>query len=226
MTSNQVLSEVEYDVVGKRPVRPDGVDKVTGRAKYGGDFQMSGLLHGHVLRSPHAHARIKSIDVSRALAYPGVRALVTGQDMPVARMKDPDRSQRFASDNLLARDKVLYKGHAVAAVSATSLHIAEEALSLIEVDYELLPPVIDVLLAMKDDAPLLDENRYLVQEGLRELAKTRRPGLRALYSSARVDPDEITAETVSFQIAPRLTHSVIVPRSRPGRSIVNTILLL
>ena len=81
---NVVLSNVEYKVVGTRPIRHDGTDKVTGRAKYGADFQMSGLLHGQVLRSPHAHARIKSIDVSQALTYPGVRAVITGQDMPVA----------------------------------------------------------------------------------------------------------------------------------------------
>ena len=84
MTSNIVLSEVEYRVVGKRPIRPDGVDKVTGRARYGADISLTGLLQGHVLRSPHAHARIKSIDTSRAEAYPGVRAVVTAKDLSFA----------------------------------------------------------------------------------------------------------------------------------------------
>ena len=157
MTSNIVLSTTDYKVVGTRPIRPDGTDKVTGRAKYGGDFQAAGLLHGKVLRSPHAHARIKSIDVSQALSYPGVKAIVTGQDMPVAKMENPDRGTRFASDNILASDKVLYKGHAVAAVAATSPHVAEEAVSLIRVDYDVLPPVLKVREAMKEDAPLLHE---------------------------------------------------------------------
>ena len=84
MASNIVLSEVEYNIVGKRPVRPDGVDKVTGRAQYGADVKLTGLLHGKVLRSPHAHARIKSIDTSRAEAYPGVTAVITARDFPFA----------------------------------------------------------------------------------------------------------------------------------------------
>ncbi|HEU0020922.1 MAG TPA: xanthine dehydrogenase family protein molybdopterin-binding subunit, partial [Dehalococcoidia bacterium] len=88
--ANVVLSNTEYQVVGTRPLRHDGADKVTGRAKYGADFQMTGLLHGKVLRSPHAHARIKSIDISKAQAYPGVKAVVTVKDLPISRMKNPD----------------------------------------------------------------------------------------------------------------------------------------
>ena len=84
MTSNQVLSEVEFNVVGKRPVRPDGVDKVTGRARYGADTNQTGTLQAKVLRSPHSHARIKSIDTSKAEALPGVRAVVTSKDLPFA----------------------------------------------------------------------------------------------------------------------------------------------
>ena len=167
MASNIVLSTTDYNVVGTRPIRHDGTDKVTGRAKYGGDFQAAGLLHGKVLRSPHAHARIKSIDVSKALAYPGVKAIVTGQDMPVAKMENPDQGSRFSSDNILARDKVLYKGHAVAAVAATSPHVAEEALSLIQVEYDVLPPVMEVREAMKDDAPLLHEDLTTMELGER-----------------------------------------------------------
>jgi len=79
---NMVLSSVDYKVVGTRPIRPDGADKVTGRALYGADFDTSGLLHGHVLRSPHAHARIKSIDTSKAEALQGVLAVVTSKDLP------------------------------------------------------------------------------------------------------------------------------------------------
>ena len=158
MASNIVLSNTDYKVVGTRPIRHDGTDKVTGRAKYGADFQAADLLHGKVLRSPHAHARIKSINVSKALAHPGVKAVITGQDMPVAQMENPSQDARFASDNLLAREKVLYRGHAVAALAATNPHIAQTALGLIDVEYELLPPVMNVLDAMKDGSPLLHED--------------------------------------------------------------------
>jgi CO/xanthine dehydrogenase Mo-binding subunit len=155
-----MAEQTEYKVVGTRPIRPDGVDKVTGRAIYGADVQMAGLLHGKILRSPHAHARIRGIDVSRALALPGVKAVVTGKDLPGAADKIADLGEgavnlKYLSDNVLAGEKVLYRGHAVAAVAATNPHIAEEALSLIQVEYEVLPPVVDVRAAMRDDAPVL-----------------------------------------------------------------------
>ena len=102
VTANIVLSNTDYNVVGTRPIRPDGANKVTGRAKYGGDFQMSGLLHGQVLRSPHAHARIKSIDTSKAEAHPGVKPVVTASELPISSMENPDQSMRHASDNVLA----------------------------------------------------------------------------------------------------------------------------
>ena len=165
MASNIVLSNTEYKVVGTRPIRHDGTDKVTGRAKYGGDFDAVGTLHGKVLRSPHAHARIKSIDASKALEYPGVKAVITGQDMPVAKMENPSRGTRFASDNVMAREKALYKGHPVAAVAAINAHIAETALSLINVQYEVLPPVMDVREAMKDGAALLHDELTLTELG-------------------------------------------------------------
>lgn len=79
---NVVLSTKEYNVVGTRPIRHDGTDKVTGRALYGADFQAAGLLYGKILRSPHAHARIKSIDTTRAAALSGVRAVLTAKDLP------------------------------------------------------------------------------------------------------------------------------------------------
>jgi xanthine dehydrogenase molybdenum-binding subunit len=150
----------KYRVIGTRPIRHDGVDKVTGRAKYGADYAFPGMLFGKVLRSPHAHANIKSIKIDKALSLPGVKAIVTSADLPEA----PDRMEsageqalnlRHLSSNVLARDKVLYDGHAVAAVAATSPHIAEEALRLIEVEYELLPPVMTVEAAMKPGAEIL-----------------------------------------------------------------------
>ena len=153
-------SQNGYKVIGTRPVRPDGVDKVTGRAVYAADVQMTGLLHGFVLRSPHAHAHIRSIDTSKAEALPGVRAVVTGADLPVAEDKVEDLGEgainlKYLSDNVLAREKALYHGHAVAAVAAVNPHIAKEAAELIEVDYELLPPVMTVDDALAEDAPIL-----------------------------------------------------------------------
>ena len=153
MTSNVVLSNKSYKVVGTRPVRHDGYDKVTGRALYGADMSPPGLLHGRVLRSPHAHARVLSIDTSRAEAHPEVRAVVTGADLP-----EPGDKAPRVSTNVLAREKVLYKGHAIAAVAATNVHAAEEALSLIDVQYEVLPAVRNVREAMAEGAPLVHED--------------------------------------------------------------------
>ena len=174
MASNVVLSTQEYKVVGTRPIRHDGTDKVTGRAQYSADIQLPGLLHGKVLRSPHAHARIKSIDATRALALPGVKAVVTSADLPQPSGLVSDLGEglvmnnpKFLSNNFLAEHKVLYKGHALAAVAATGPHIAEEALSLIDVDYEVLPPVLNVLDAMKDDAPILHEKLATLTDPLK-----------------------------------------------------------
>ena len=149
--------------VGTRPVRPDGVPKVTGAAKFGADYYLPGMIYGKVLRSPHAHARIRSIDTSRAAALPGVKAVMTGADLPdhPFRYIGPERlSVNFwhVTRNIMAREKVLYEGHAVAAVAAISMSIANRALALIDVDYEVLPHVIDVEEAMAEDAPLLFED--------------------------------------------------------------------
>lgn len=165
-----------FKVIGTRPIRHDGVDKVTGRALYGADVQLAGLLHGRVLRSPHAHAHIRGIDVRKALALPGVEAVVTAQDLHdpgsrVVELGEGAINLRHLSCNCLARDKALYKGQAVAAVAAVSPHVAEEALSLIEVRYEPLPPVIDVREAMKEKAPLLHDD--LITESLGK--KTGKP---------------------------------------------------
>ena len=153
----------EYKVIGTRPIRHDGVEKVTGRALYGADFQTVGLLHGKVLRSPHAHARIISIDTSRAEALPDVKGVVTAQDLPTAEDKVADLGEgavnlKYLCDNVLASDKVLYKGHAIAAVAATNPHIAEEACKRIDIEYEVLPPVLEVRQAMAPDAPLLHKD--------------------------------------------------------------------
>jgi CO/xanthine dehydrogenase Mo-binding subunit len=153
-------SEQAFKWVGTRQIRPDGVQKVTGRAKFGADHTWPGTLTARILRSPHAHARIKSIDTSKAAALPGVKAVMTGNDFPdhpFAYVGAERVAVNFwhMTRNVMAREKVLYEGHAVAAVAATSNLIAKKALALIEVDYEILPHVIDVDEAMADDAPLV-----------------------------------------------------------------------
>ena len=150
-------------VVGTRPVRHDGVDKVTGRARYAADINLPGMLYGKILRSPHAHARIVSIDTSKAEALPGVRAVLTGRSFPVVDDRRLDFFEtrgtvRTVAENVMASEKVMYKGHALAAVAADSPHVSEEALSLIDVEYEVLPAALTILDAMKDDAPLLLNN--------------------------------------------------------------------
>ena len=149
--------------IGTSPVRPDGVPKVTGIARFGDDFTLPGALYGNILRSPHAHARIKSIDTSQAEALAGVKAVVTGKDFPEQKYAffGPDRVQHnywYMTRNIMAREKVLYEGHAVAAVAATTAAIAAQAVKLIKVDYEVLPHVIDVDEALAEDAPLLFED--------------------------------------------------------------------
>ena len=154
------VEERNYKVIGTRPIRHDGADKVTGRAIYGIDYHMTGELYGKILRSPHAHARIVSIDTSKAEALPGVRAVITGADLPVAADMELDDGETpintmHLSNNVMAHRKALYRGHAVAAVAADTAHIAEDALDLIEVEYEVLEPVLLGLDAMKADAPLV-----------------------------------------------------------------------
>jgi len=153
----------EYSVIGKNPFRHDGTDKVTGRAQYGADIRLPGMLYGFVLRSPHAHARIISIDISKATALPGVRAVVTANDFPDVASKIADLGEstidlRHQSHNVMARDKVSYFGHAVAAVAAVDPHVAEEAARSIEVEYEVLPPLLDVRQAMGSDAVVIIED--------------------------------------------------------------------
>jgi CO/xanthine dehydrogenase Mo-binding subunit len=151
--------------VGTRTIRPDGVDKVTGRARFGADFDLPGQLIGRVLRSPHPHARILAIDTSRAEALPGVKAVITRDDFPDQPSEfipagEMMMNYRDVARNVMAREKALYEGHAVAAVAATSAAIARRALRLIDVQYEVLPHVIDVVEAMRPDAPLLHEDLY------------------------------------------------------------------
>ncbi|MAZ45531.1 MAG: oxidoreductase [Gammaproteobacteria bacterium] len=154
---------VDYKIIGERPVRPDGVDKVTGRAQYGADLSLPNTLIGSVLRSPHAHARIKSIDVTAALSMQGVYAAITSEDFASPDGEVGGEAAGSASDlakNVMATDKVLYHGHAVAAIAASTKEIADLALDAIVVEYDVLEPVLDIDEAMKDTAPLLDPDCY------------------------------------------------------------------
>ncbi len=163
------LDEPKYKIIGTRPIRPDGVEKVIGKAQYGADIRLPNMAFGRVLRSPHAHARILSIDTSAAEALEGVVGVVTHRDLPAMADTEAELGEggpiniKELAENILADKKVLYHGHAVAAVGATSAHIAEEALKLIKVEYEVLPPVMDVLDAMRDGSPLLNETRRTKQ---------------------------------------------------------------
>ena len=155
----------KFKWIGTRPVRPDGVDKVTGRANYGADFALPGMLWGKVLRSPHAHARIVSIDTRKARELSGVHAVITADDLPEIASEDSKVGEgptnfRDLSQNVMARGKVLYHHHAVAAVAATTTALAQQALGLIEVDYEVLQPVLDGDFAQSPEAPILHDDLF------------------------------------------------------------------
>ena len=158
MSFDAAFQNKKFQSVGTRPLRPDGVDKVTGRARYGADFNMPGQLVARVLRSPHAHARIKGIDTSKADAVKGVKAIVTAADLPD--LTNGDAALFAILDNCLAREKAMYDGHAVAAVAAIDEKSAKAALKLIEVDYEILPHVVDVDAAAAPDAPVLNDKIF------------------------------------------------------------------
>lgn len=158
MSFDAAYHSQRFKSVGTRPLRPDGVDKVTGRARYGADFNMPGQLVARVLRSPHAHARIVRIDTRAAEALKGVKAVVTAEDMPD--LTNGDAALFAVLDNCMAREKVMYDGHAVAAVAAIDEKVARAALKLIDVQYEILPHVVDVDAAMQDDAPVLNDSIF------------------------------------------------------------------
>jgi CO/xanthine dehydrogenase Mo-binding subunit len=167
----------EYAVVGKGITRIDADVRVTGKAIFGDDVQLPGLLHGKVLRSPHAHARILRLDTSKAEGLPGVKAVVTAKDAP-----DAAAGGVIKDRWIFARDKVRYMGEPIAAVAATDPHIAEEALHLIEVEYEPLPAVIDPHEAADPTAPLVHE----AWESYRAPANLARKGNVVNYAELKV----------------------------------------
>jgi len=149
----------EFSIVGKSVRRDDVLEKITGEALYTGDVKLPGMLHGKILRSTVAHALIKHIDVSKALAYPGVKAVLTHKDVPrVLHYGSPHpRSASCTKDQYILDDRVRFWGEGVAAVAAISEEIADEALDLIEVEYEPLPAVFDPQAALEPDAPQIHD---------------------------------------------------------------------
>jgi CO/xanthine dehydrogenase Mo-binding subunit len=172
----------EFKIVGTRPMRPDGVDKVTGRAKFGADANAPGMLVGKILRSPHPHARIRAINTAKAAKLPGVKAIVTRDDFP----ESVDPSLKDVLYNVMAREKALYDGHAVAAVAATSAAVARKALKLIDVKYEILPHVTDVDEAMKPGAPILHGD--MITEGV-EPAPKKASNIAGRHEFGHGEPD-------------------------------------
>ena len=182
-------------------------------------------FYGRVLRSPHAHARIVSIDASRALALDGVRGVASYDDLPphdvdaVLDIGEGAAEGRWMARNVFARDKVLYKGHAVTAVCATDPHIAEDALELIDVEYEPLPPLLDVREAMDPNAPLLHEDLYTEEvagygRGGRRRA-SERPTSASTASSARATSTPRSSRRTSSSSASSRPRCTTRATSRP-----------
>ena len=227
-----MVTKPAYKWVGTRPVRPDGLEKVTGRAQFGADFSLPGMLSGFVLRSPHAHAKILSIDTSAAAAIPGVKAIIVGADFPDIESEEgvggeAEIDYRDLARNVLARDKVLYVGHAVAAVAATSNRVAEMAAEAIEVEYETLAHVLTVEDAMAPNAPLLHPD--LFTKGVDPKPDTpSNIAARHVYEMGDLDEGfaeaavvierEFTTKTVhQGYIEP---HAVVADTNEEGRSVM------
>ncbi len=225
-------TQPEYKWVGTRPVRHDGLDKVTGRARYGADLALPGMLVGVVVRSPHPHANIVSIDTSRAELIDGVKAIVVGADFPVIGHDDSaDAGEgvvdyRDLSRNVIARDKVLYEGHPVAAIAATSSTAARMAAEAIEIQYETLPYVLTVDEAMAENAPILHDD--LITKGVSTSMGETNIASRELHEGGDLDAGFAQADVVVERefttkavhqgyIEP---HAVVADTGEDGRSVV------
>ena len=148
--------------VGESALRPDGIPKVKGEFLYASDLHEEGMLFGHTLRSPHPHARIRSIDVTAARAMPGVRAVLVADDLPTR-----ERFGLMKRDQpVLAEDRVRYVGEAVALVAADDIDLARAAAKTIQVEYEVLDPVSDPIAALRPDAPRLHEDGNVIDDAL------------------------------------------------------------
>jgi len=158
MAHNPSYTDQNFKIIGSRVNRPDGMDKVTGRARFGADISAPGQLVGLFLRSPHAHAKINKIDTSRAEKLKGVKAVITSADLPD--LTAGNRGNLDILENCMARKKALYDGHAVAAVAAVDTQTAKKALKLIKVSYTKLRHVTDVDEAMKPGAPVIQSHIF------------------------------------------------------------------
>lgn len=160
----------EHRYLGNPTRKVDGLDKVTGSSQFGADLMLTGMLFGKILRSSHAHARIKKIDTSKAVGRPGVMAVVTGADFPnlahgtLACVGKRSFEMSYLSRVIMAREKVHFHGQPVAAVAARTLQEAEDALAFIEVEYEPLPVVLEPDEAMKPDTPLLHADLFTLSQ--------------------------------------------------------------
>ncbi len=224
------MTDGAYKWVGTRSIRPDGLDKVTGRALFGADRHLPGMLIGVVLRSPHAHATIRSIDITEARAMPGVKAVITAADFPEISSEEGTAGEsavdyRDLSRNVMARDKVLYVGHPVAAVAATSRKAAAAAAGAIVVEYEIHPHVLDVDQAMAPGAPILHPD--LVTKGAEPTGPTNvakrtvieRGDVASAFDRADivVEHEFTTRQVHQGYIEP---HAVVAETDEDGRSVV------
>src|SRR4051794_1336376 len=200
--------------VGTSPPRLEGSAKLTGDARYTGDLLLPGMLHAKVKKSPHARARIVSIDTSRAEALPGVHAVLTGHEL------DYRLGLYVVDKDILAKDVVRHFGEAVAAVAAETVDIASEAVALIDVEYDVMPPVLDPMRAIRSDAPLVHpdladysyvEAAFSPQPGtnVANITKMRKGDVEAGFAEAEwIVEREYTNPSV--QHVPLETHVAIV----------------
>ena len=212
----------KYKYVGTRPIRHDGLEKITGRARFAADLNLAGQLLGKIVRSPHPHAQILSIDTSEAEAVPGVKAVVTRDDFPAVAPGDPDWDVRV---NMMARDKVLYEGHAVAAVAATTASAAARGAAAVKVEYELLPPVLNIDDALDASLPPLHSHTVTFDPDVEDpsnitsVIKLAEGDIAAGFESADIVVERSFTTKAVHQgyIEP---HAVVADTGQDGRSTV------
>lgn len=193
--AQKTVTGQEYRTVGKPTARIEGVAKVTGKTVYADDMKLPRMLHAKILGSPHAHARIKSIDATRARNHAGVAAVITAAELPPYRKSLSERRRI-----ILAAEETLFHGQPVAAVLAEDPHTAEEALELIQVEYEELPAVLDPVAAMGEDSPLArspvgeveraEERGRIATDVEREEAKGKPSNIASQMSFKRGDVEQ------------------------------------
>ena len=198
--AQETETKQEHHAVGKPLPRPDALGKVIGKTVYADDLQLPGMLYAKVLRSPHTHARIVRIDATKARALPGVEAVLTANDLPPIQNRNP--SNRFHVP--LARNEVIFHSQAVAAVLARDPSIAEEALDLIDVQYEVMPAVIDPMEAMKEGSPLArsplhdvdrsEEKAHAAADVAQQESEGKATNIGAQMAFRRGDVDKALAE--------------------------------